>query len=164
MSKTKIVCPNCGAEFAIPATTHVALGVVLGADSNLGTIHPEVVGQSSDFRCADTHCNTRQPITSTSRNMKAEAKIEALRAAGVNVENLFSMKGANGQETIARLVNGNLEIVKDDDPIFAAILNGGTCLTLSSSVAGLWPRSFTCSLPVTSPEPFRRKAMPTSGR
>ena len=58
--------------------------------------------------------------------MKAEAKIEALRAAGVNVENLFSMKGASGQETIARLVNGNLEIVKDDDPIFAAILNGGT--------------------------------------
>ena len=126
MSKTKIVCPNCGAEFAIPATTHVALGVVLGADSNLGTIHPEVVGQSSDFRCADTHCNTRQPITSTPRNMKAEAKIEALRAAGVNVDNLFSMKGSNGQETIARLVNGNLEIVKDNDPIFAAILNGGT--------------------------------------
>lgn len=126
MSKTKIVCPQCGAEFAIPATTHVALGVVLGADSNLGTIHPEVVGQSSDFRCADTHCNARHPITSTPRNIKAEAKIEALRAAGVNVENLFSMKGANGQETIARLVNGNLEIVKDDDPIFAAILNGGT--------------------------------------
>lgn len=126
MSKTKIVCPNCGAEFAIPATTHVALGIALGADSNLGTIYPEVVGQSSDFRCADTHCNTRQSITSTPKNMKAEAKIEALRAAGVNVENLFSMKGPNGQETIARLVNDNLEIVKDDDPIFAAILNGGT--------------------------------------
>ena len=124
MSKTKIVCPNCGAEFAIPATTHVALGVVLGADSNLGTIHPEVVGQSSAFRCTDTNCTNRQPINP--RNMKAEAKIEALRAAGVNVDNLFSMKGADGKETIARLSDGHLEMLQDNDPIFAAILNGDT--------------------------------------
>ena len=130
MSKTKIVCPKCGAEFAIPETTHVAVGVVLGADSNLGTIHPEVVGQHfthsqrEDLRCTDTICTNRQPINP--KNMKAEAKIDALRKAGVNVDNLFSMKGANGQETIARLVDGNLEIVEDNDPIFAAILNGGT--------------------------------------
>lgn len=126
MSKTKIVCPNCGAEFAIPETTHVSLGVVIGADSNLGIIHPEVVGQSADFHCTDANCANHRPITPTPKNMKAEEKIEALRKAGVNVNNLFSMKGATGQETIARLVDGNLEIVNDDDPIFAAILNGGT--------------------------------------
>lgn len=130
MNKTKIVCPQCGAEFAIPATTHVALGVVLGADSNLGTIHPEVVGQHftrsqrEDLRCTDTTCTNRQPINP--KNMKAEAKIEALRAAGVNVSNLFSMKGADGKETIARLTDGHLEMLQDNDPIFAAILNGGT--------------------------------------
>lgn len=124
MNKTKIVCSQCGAEFAIPATTHVALGVVLGADSNLGTIHPEVVGQSGDSRYADTSCTNRQPINP--RNMKAEAKIEALRAAGVNVSNLFSMKGADGKETIARLTDGHLEMLQDNDPIFAAIINGGT--------------------------------------
>lgn len=123
MNKTKIVCPQCGAEFAIPTTTHVALGVVLGADSNLGVIHPEVVGQCRPSQREDLN-NNNNP--SNSRNMKAEAKIEALRKAGVNVENLFSMKGANGSETVARLVNGNLTIVPDDDPIFAAILNSGT--------------------------------------
>jgi hypothetical protein len=110
MSKTKIVCPKCGAEFAIPETTHVAVGVVIGADSNLGTIHPTVVGQSKPNR----------------KDMKAEAKIEALRKAGVNVDNLFSMKGATGQEIVARLTNGQLTVVPDDDPIFASILGGGT--------------------------------------
>lgn len=115
MDKTKVVCPKCGTEITIPATPHVSIGIFSdGYMSNLG--------QNGDSCCGDTCCANRQPI----KNMKAKEKIEALRAAGVNVENLFSMKGANGQETIARLVNGNLEIVNDDDPIFAAILNGGT--------------------------------------
>lgn len=123
MSKTKIVCPNCGTEFATPATTHVTLGIVLGADSNLGTIHPKVAGQTGDFHHVNSQSNSN---TTSPKNMKAEAKIEALRKAGVNVDNLFSMKGANGQETIARLVDGNLEIVEDNDPIYAAIINGAT--------------------------------------
>lgn len=115
MDKTKVVCPKCGTEITIPATPHVSIDIFSdGYMSNLG--------QNGDSCCGDTCCVNRQPI----KNMKAKEKIEALRAAGVNVENLFSMKGANGQETIARLVNGNLEIVNDDDPIFAAILNGGT--------------------------------------
>ena len=124
MSKTKIVCPQCGAEFAIPSTTHVALGVVLGADSNLGVIHPEVVGQCRPSQREDLHKNNSNHPNP--KNMKAKAKIEALRNAGVNVDNLFSMKGANGEETIARLENGNLTIVPDNDPIFAAIISGGT--------------------------------------
>lgn len=119
MSKTKIVCPNCGAEFAIPETTHMAFGVVLGSDSNLGTLYPEVVGQS-DINESSISSNKSR------KNMKAEAKIEALRNAGINVQNLFSMKGADGQETIARMENGSLTILDDNDPIFAAIFNGAT--------------------------------------
>ena len=38
-NKTKVVCPQCGAEFAIPETTGIGIGVVIGADSNLGTIY-----------------------------------------------------------------------------------------------------------------------------
>lgn len=123
MNKTKIVCPQCGAEFAIPETTHVALGVVLGADSNLGIIHLEVVGQ-----CAPAHNISssvpQSPTIKSPKNMKADAKIAALREAGVNVANLFSMKGADGKETIARLDNGNLSIVPENDPIFAALYHG----------------------------------------
>lgn len=123
MSKTKIVCPQCGAEFAIPETTHVAVGIAIGADSNLGVIHPTVVGE-----CIDTNCTHRIPNNSTSnpKSMKAEAKLEALRKAGVNVDNLFSMKGATGQEILARMEGGQLTVVPDDDPIFAAIITGGT--------------------------------------
>ncbi len=64
--------------------------------------------------------------TFQSNKMGSEAKIEALRKAGVNVNNLFSLKGADGLETIARLENGSLSILCDDDPIFKAIKQGGT--------------------------------------
>ena len=121
MSKTKVVCPQCGAEFAIPGTTHLSVGIAIGADSNLGVIHPPVVGQITPTRREDRFSNNLTP-----KQMKAEAKIEALRKAGINVNNLFSMKGADGTETIARLDNGNLTIVPDNDPIFTAIMNGGT--------------------------------------
>lgn len=60
------------------------------------------------------------------RNASAESKLEALRNAGINVDNLFSMKGVTGEETIGRLENGQLSIVPDDDPIFNAIMGGGT--------------------------------------
>lgn len=109
MSKTKAVCPKCGTKFEIPETTKVSVGVVIGADCNSVTIRPTVEGQAK-----------------TRKEMKAEAKIEALRKAGVNVDNLFSMKGAAGQEIIARLNDGQLTVVPDDDPIFASILGGGT--------------------------------------
>lgn len=109
-NSTKVVCPTCGTEFAIPETTHIGVGIIIGADSGLGTISPATTGNT---------------VTPSHSQMKAEAKIEALRNAGVNVSNLFSMKGANGEETIARLENGNLTIVADNDPIFAAIMGSG---------------------------------------
>ncbi len=67
----------------------------------------------------------QKPATKNKKEMKAEAKIEALRKAGVNVDNLFSMKGANGQEIIARMNGGELSIVPENDPIFSAIFAGG---------------------------------------
>ena len=93
---TKIVCPMCGTEFAIPEKTHVAVGIVVGADSGLGTIYPATTGA------------THAPAPSSQSQKKATEKIEALRKAGVNVDNLFSMKSVSGQEIIARIENGNL--------------------------------------------------------
>ena len=117
--ETKVVCPNCGAEFAIPEREHVAIGIAIGKDSGLGVVFPSIASLSSA-----TETVSNNPPTPA--QMKAEAKIEALRKAGVNVDNLFSMKGATGQETIARLENGNLTIVPYDDPIFASIIKRGT--------------------------------------
>lgn len=121
-NETKVVCPNCGAEFAIPEREHVAIGIAIGKDSGLGVVFPSIASISS----ATETVSQKTPTNQTPAQMKAEAKIEALRKAGVNVDNLFSMKGAAGQETIARLENGKLTIVPDDDPIFAAIIKRGT--------------------------------------
>lgn len=111
---TKIVCPVCGTEFAITEKTHVAIGIVVGADSGLGTIYPATTGA------------TQTPTPVLNLRKKTTEKIEALRKAGVNVDNLFSMKSASGQEIIARMENGNLSVVPDNDPIFAAIMGHGT--------------------------------------
>lgn len=112
MSKTKVVCPNCGAEFAIPEKSYVTTGMVIGADSNLGTISPMLAGQST----------TKPDI----KAMGADAKIEALRKAGVNVDNLFSLKNVTGKDILGRMENGSLVTVSDDDPIFKVIMDGGT--------------------------------------
>lgn len=107
VNETKVVCPICGAEFAIADKTHVATGVVIGKDAGLGTIHPEVVGKSDKLPS------------------KAADRIEALRAAGVDVSSFFAMTGANGGESVATLRNGQLSILDDNDPIYDYILSGG---------------------------------------
>ena len=124
--KTKIVCPQCGAEFAIPEHEHMAFTTVIGKDSNLGVIHPTVV--SAGNPAVTNHSINTNNINnnSNSKQMKASEKLAALAAAGINVSNLFSMAGVTGQEVIARIDNGQLAIVPDDDPIFAAIMGHGT--------------------------------------
>lgn len=70
--------------------------------------------------------NNQTSSTKNDKAMKADAKLEALRKAGVNVDNLFSMKSVNGKEILARMNDGNLTIVPEDDPIFQAIVSNGT--------------------------------------
>lgn len=53
-------------------------------------------------------------------------RIEALRNVGVDVSNLFAMRGANGGEFIASNKEGELTILSDDDPIFQYISRQGT--------------------------------------
>lgn len=114
-NETNVVCPKCGARFAIADKTHVATGVVIGKDAGLGTVHPEVVGQDKPA--------SEQPASKLPS--KASERIEALRAAGVDVSSFFAMTGANGGESVAALKDGKLTILSDDDPIYDAILQGG---------------------------------------
>lgn len=108
--KTTVVCPNCGTELAIPEQSSIAVGVVIGQDSGLGT----VVLQPSDSAV------DKQP------KIGVQQRIEALRAAGVDVSNLFAIQGANGGEYIASNKDGNLHILDDNDPIFNYISSQGT--------------------------------------
>ena len=56
----------------------------------------------------------------------AEAKIEALHKAGVNVANLFSIRNTQGEYEVGRLADGEFTVVPENDPIFAAIKKSGT--------------------------------------
>lgn len=105
MSEIKFNCPACGTELTVSAAdTH-----------NCGP-------QSSTVQIDELHVHT----PGATRNNRAQAKIEALRAAGVNVSNLFSMQGADGSDVLVRRKGGFFQPVPDDDPIFAAIITGKT--------------------------------------
>lgn len=99
-----VICPKCGT----PIQTSKGINYDVSISVNVDAKTDKTITNSINHKA-----------------MKAQEKIEALRKAGVNVDNLFSMRGADGQETIARLDNGNLSIVPDNDPIFQSIVNGG---------------------------------------
>lgn len=113
MENTKITCPVCGAEFAISEHTHVSVGIAIGKDAGLGEIHPELAKKPEKS-------GEKKPVN------KAAERLQALKDAGVDVTNLFAMQGASGDGMLARMSNGTLLVVPDDDPIFNAIKKGGT--------------------------------------
>lgn len=110
---TKVTCPNCGTEFKIADKTTVTVGVVIGKDSNLGEIHPEV---------------ENGPKPQKPKAPKAVERINALKAAGVDVSNLFAVEGVSGDDFIVRNVNGELRTLDESDPIFDVIRQGGNIL------------------------------------
>lgn len=55
-------------------------------------------------------------------SLKAEQRKEALRNAGVDVTNIFSM----GEDMLVRVVDGVPSEITSDDPIYKKIMDGGT--------------------------------------
>lgn len=92
----KVSCPQCGIEFT---------------------------NEKKEQTSVATGINKNAPTKPTKT---AQERIDALRNAGVNVSNLFAIKGANGGEYIASNKDGMLSILDDNDPIFSHIINQGT--------------------------------------
>lgn len=113
MKETKVVCPKCGASIAIPEHESFTAGIAIGKDSGLGTVTLPLESENNS--------NSKNRIA-----MKASKKIEAMKAAGIDVTNLFAVINSEGVESIARLENGGLTILADNDPIIIAIFKGGT--------------------------------------
>lgn len=107
---TKVLCPRCGTEFATPQKEFTTVATVIGKDSGLGIVYPAVAVQDAPAKLSKT----------------AQERIDALRNAGVDVNNLFAMKGANGGEHIVSNKNGMLTFLDDSDPIFDLIISQGT--------------------------------------
>lgn len=96
MKKLNVKCPKCGTNIEINAPEVVAVVAPISAIPVVAAFPAKKLND-------------------------AEAKIEALRNAGVNVNNLFSIRGTNGAYEVGRLDDGQFSVVSDDDPIFAAI-------------------------------------------
>lgn len=108
--ETKVLCPECGTEFAIAKNEFTTLATVIGKDSGLGDIYPPTVKRTVPPQLPKT----------------AQERIEALRNAGVDVSCLFAMRGANGGECIASNKGGKLVVLDDNDPLFDIIISQGT--------------------------------------
>ncbi len=96
--QTKLVCPNCGAEFEIAEHEHNCKNVtVIGADSGLGTIY-----------------------------MKLKERQEKLKSAGIDTSKYFSMTTPDGTEHLMKYEGSTPVAVTKDDPVMKAILEAGT--------------------------------------
>ncbi len=97
-NETKLVCPNCGAEFEINEhECTVKNATVIGADSGLGTIY-----------------------------MKLKDRKEQLVSEGIDITKYFSMKTPSGVEKLMKW-DGDIPVaVTSDDPVLKAIFDAGT--------------------------------------
>ena len=97
---TRVVCPNCGAEFDILAQHEhrVKNATVLGVDSGLGTIV-----------------------------LPVSKRGEALANAGIDTSKYFSIHLPTGADQLMKMLDdGKAVPVSDDDPIIQAIMGKGT--------------------------------------
>lgn len=85
----------------------------------------EVINNAS---CGNSSCNNECKPTGkkTVYEMNSDEKLAALEKAGVDVSGFFAMRGAKGGDAIARMVNGIIQMVDDDDPIYQLIKYQGT--------------------------------------
>lgn len=107
---TTVVCPKCGAHIAIADHQHVAIGIVIGNDSGLGRV--------------ELPLENEQPKKKT----KAQLRIDAMRAAGMDVSRFFCMKDGKGEETVVaeQHEDGSLSIIEANDPIVQKIVDAGS--------------------------------------
>lgn len=106
---TKVVCPVCGAEIAIADHQHVTIGVVIGKDSGLGTVELPLEKENK-------------------KKTKAQLRIDAMKAAGMDVSRFFCMKDGNGEETVVakQHEDGSCSIIEATDPIVQKIVDAGS--------------------------------------
>lgn len=107
---TTVVCPKCGAHIAIADNQHVAIGIVIGKDSGLGRV--------------ELPLENEQPKKKTN----AQLRIDAMRAAGMDVSRFFCMKDGKGEETVVaeQHEDGSLSIIEANDPIVQKIVDAGS--------------------------------------
>lgn len=118
VNNTKLVCPKCGAEFALPNQGGVvAVGITIGHDSGLGRVEMPL------------EKNNREPELKEFKKSKAHLRLQAMEAAGIDTSDFFAMKDSKGNLTkiVSQDENGHLTEIDDpQDPIVKRILAAGS--------------------------------------
>jgi hypothetical protein len=107
---SKVQCPNCGAKFETEKEKEVRVKVTLTCNE-----HP-AVASNEQMDAPKCHKNAN----------KAQSRLAALKAAGVDISNYQALINADGDGTIIRLKGNTFEPVLDSDPIWNNIINSGT--------------------------------------
>lgn len=108
MKETKVVCPHCGKEIKIAEREHISIGIAIGKNSGLGTV-------------------VLPPADDNKPKSKAQLRIEAMKAIGIDTTGFFAMRGADGKEDkIASIVDGCIQEVDINDPIVNKIMSAGS--------------------------------------
>jgi len=103
MKQTKVICPNCGSEFAIPQhESTVQSALVIGKDSGLGII--------------------QLPLAASGKK-----RVQELQAKGVDTSQYFAIDNPKtGGKTLMHWVDGVPTPVDADDPVMQCIIQGKT--------------------------------------
>ena len=109
MKTTKVKCPKCGAEFAIPEHEHVSVGVAIGKDSGLGTVYLPLAGDGG------SKTDETPQKAKAEKKTKAVKRLEELKLSGVNTDNFFSIVNAEGVGIAMKWKDGIPVMVTDED-------------------------------------------------
>lgn len=122
MNTTNLICPNCGAHFALPEHEHHVEGTALAKDSNRGDIYLTLDGNSSAVLpvTVDT-----QSTYNKHRKGKAERAIEALKRKGYDTSKFHALN-FGGSSIVGVDTKDGIAPVDYDSPIFDGVDIEGT--------------------------------------
>ena len=121
MNTTNLICPNCGAHFALPEHEHHVEGTALAKDSNRGDIYLTLDGNSSVLPVT---VDPEKPY-GKNRKSKADRAIEALKKHGVDTSKFHALN-IGGSSVVGYEANGSISPVSYDSDIFDGIDIEGT--------------------------------------
>ena len=119
--KITFQCPKCGETLSIEA--RLVSNSPVSSDGKSGfkpSSEPSVTCSCGEVVIATGKGGRFRP--SEFRATKAQQRLFALKAAGVDVSRYFVATGASGESRLARTSERGLEFVADDDKVFNAII------------------------------------------
>lgn len=109
-NETKVVCPVCGAEFAIPENSQLVTGIAIGKDSGLGVAQLPLANHG-----CETPASTFQAGKFASIPARLAERISTMESKGISTADFFSIQNAKGEGTLMKWKDGVPMPVTEDE-------------------------------------------------